>query len=134
MDSIRFRAPSAAAAFILVDLLEDHCEATAAKLRDGTWQIAADLTGEARSTVPQLLDAARDWLARCGLASTSITGDEETHLLEDVATRSRPDGTNEGHQPFGRGPGRGGTTRLGRLSPTNDEHHKSPVIDERGNK
>lgn len=85
MDSVRIYAPSAAAAFVLVDLIQEHCEATATQQHDGTWQIAADLTSSARSTVPQLLNAAREWLALCGLASAPITVDEETHLLENVA-------------------------------------------------
>jgi hypothetical protein len=85
MDSIRFRAPSAAAAFILVDLLVDKCETRATRQDDGTWLIAADLNGSARSTVPQVLSSGRDWLAICGLSSASVGLDEDARPLEEVA-------------------------------------------------
>jgi hypothetical protein len=89
MSSLRISSPSAAAAFVLVDLLETHCGATRAEPhRDGSWQITLDLNGGSRSSVAQALSVAQEWLAQCGLPAASITIDEELHLLCDGGSSS----------------------------------------------
>ena len=81
MGAITFASPTAAAAYVLVDLLNEHCRATATALADRTWEVCVELDGAPRDTVPLSLAAAREWLAQCELPATSVSLDGHTHLL-----------------------------------------------------
>jgi hypothetical protein len=92
MGAITFASPNAAAAYVLVDLLNEHCRATATALADRTWEVCVELDGAPRDTVPFSLAAAREWLAQCELPATSVSLDGHTHLLrrERVAQPAVP--------------------------------------------
>ena len=81
MGAITFAAPTAQAAYALVDLLGEHCDVTATALGDATWEVQVELDGAPRDTVPLSLAAARQWLAECELPATSVSLDGHTHLL-----------------------------------------------------
>lgn len=81
MSSLRIDAPSAAAAFVLVDLLGERCKATSTGRPDGSWEISVPLNGGARATVSNALSAATEWLAQCGLESAAVTIDGRTRVL-----------------------------------------------------
>ena len=74
-------SPTAAAAYVLVDLLDEHCRAVASPQLDSTWEVRVELSNAPRNILPLSLAAAREWLDRCGLASASVTLDGHTHLL-----------------------------------------------------
>lgn len=83
---VRITSPSAAAAFVLVDLLAEH--GAIATLRPGEeWEIAIPLDHVGSATLPAMLSTASDWLEHCGLASTAIVIDGHTHVL----CRRRPE-------------------------------------------
>lgn len=79
MTSIRITSPSAASALVLADLMADH-GATATPVGD-RWEVVVPLTDASREGVAFCLATAREWLDRCGLESTTVTLDGETHLL-----------------------------------------------------
>jgi hypothetical protein len=91
--SLRIKAPSAAAAFVLVDLLDGY-GATATPEAGGEWVIHVGLLGNRQNAVPASLGFVRQWLEMCGLPSTSVTLDSETYLLrgdaQDVGTVRAP--------------------------------------------
>jgi hypothetical protein len=89
MGAITFASPTAAAAYVLVDLLTEHCRATATALADRSWEVRVDLEGAPRDAVPLSLAAAKAWLAECGLPSSSVSLDGHTHLLRPERA-SRP--------------------------------------------
>ena len=78
-------SPTAAAAYMLVDLLNEHCRAVAAPQFDSTWEVRVELGNAPRNVLPLSLAAAREWVDRCGLASASVTLDGRTHLLRGRA-------------------------------------------------
>jgi hypothetical protein len=80
MASLRIEAPSAAAAFVLVDRLT-ALGASAEQTSRGGWAIVVPLDGSPKGTVPECLARAQEWLDLCSLASTSVTVDGHTHLL-----------------------------------------------------
>ena len=80
MEAIRISSPTAGAAFILVELLAEH-GATASPDVNGDWEVVVPLNGSRRGTIPVTLSVAQQWLDFCGLASTSVILDGETHLL-----------------------------------------------------
>lgn len=88
MPSLCITSPSAAAAFVLVELLSEH-GATAGPDRSGGWEIVVSLDGKGRGTVPACLAGAQEWLDTCGLPSTTIRLDGHTHLLKATGTRTR---------------------------------------------
>jgi hypothetical protein len=92
MGAITFAAPTAHAAYVLVDLLGEECDVTATALGDSTWEVRVELDGAPRDTVPLSLSAARQWLAECELPAASVSLDGHTHLLrrERVSRRSVP--------------------------------------------
>ena len=79
MSQIRISSPTAAAAFVLVDLLGER-GITARAQADGTWEVAMAL-GSRPEALPVVLSAARDWLLVCGLPGTRIKVGAETHSL-----------------------------------------------------
>jgi len=80
-------SPTAAAAYALVDVLNEHCRAFASPQADGTWEVRVELGNAPRNVLPLSLAAARAWLDRCGLASASVTLDGRTHLLRGSTAR-----------------------------------------------
>jgi len=80
MPSLRIASPSAAAAFILVDMLAEQ-HATASPQPGQGWEVVVPLAGRGNGVVPFCLAATREWLDTCGLRSTSIQLDGHTHLL-----------------------------------------------------
>lgn len=78
-------SPTAAAAYTLVDLLHEHCNAVATPQMDSSWQVCVELTGAPRDVLPATLSAAREWLDRCGLASAPVAFDGQTYLLRGSA-------------------------------------------------
>jgi hypothetical protein len=77
---VRITSPSAAAAFVLVDLLAEH--GATATLRPGEeWEIAIPLDHVGNATLSAMVSAASDWLEQCGLASTAIVIDGHTHVV-----------------------------------------------------
>ena len=80
MAHIRISSPSAAAAFVLTDLLGER-GVTASPQADGTWEVAMTLDGSGPETVPVVLSAAREWLDTCGLSGTRIQVGAQTHSL-----------------------------------------------------
>ncbi|HUQ22414.1 MAG TPA: hypothetical protein VM049_05305 [Gaiellaceae bacterium] len=81
MEPIRISAPTAAAAFALVELLPGQ-QATATSDHDGRWEVVVPLRGSGRTLVPSTLSAIREWLEACGLSSTSVRLDGQPHLLK----------------------------------------------------
>lgn len=86
---LRIAAPSAAAAFLLVDKLAPF-GARAESSTAGKWDIIVPLRGARREAVPTAIAATRDWLDECGLESTSMTIDGHTHLLRGSGSRLGP--------------------------------------------
>ncbi len=81
MSQVRISSPTAAAAFVLVDLLGSQ-GATANQKADGSWEVAMTLgrsTGP--KTLPTVLSIAREWLDTCGLPGTRISVGAYTHTL-----------------------------------------------------
>jgi hypothetical protein len=87
MASLTFASPTAAAAYVLVDLLHEHCRATASPQTDKTWEVRVELGDAPRDTVPLSLAAAKQWLEQCGLPSASVSLDGHTHLLRHDRAR-----------------------------------------------
>ena len=83
MTSLRITSPSAAAAFVLVDMLEEHGGTTTAPQGDGTWEITVGLNGSALSALPRALSCVQQWLKQCGLNSAVVTLDDQTHILHE---------------------------------------------------
>jgi hypothetical protein len=80
MASLRIEAPSAAAAFVLVDRLTSLGASTEGTARGG-WVIVVPLDGAPKGTVPECLARTREWLDICSLASASVSVDGHTLLL-----------------------------------------------------
>jgi hypothetical protein len=80
MEPIRISSPTATAAFVLVELLDEY-HATANFDEHGRWQVVVPLDESGPSRVC-VISATREWLERCGLPFTSITLDGQTHLLQ----------------------------------------------------
>jgi hypothetical protein len=85
MGSLRITAPSAVAAFVLVEKLGEY-GATAGAERTGDWVIELPLLGAPRETIPRALAAAREWLDECSIASAAVSFDGHTHLLRGTAS------------------------------------------------
>ena len=77
---IRISSPTAAAAFVLTDLLGER-GVTASPLADGTWEVVTTLNGRGQETLSIVLSAARDWLRTCALPSTQVTIGAQTHSI-----------------------------------------------------
>ena len=77
---VRISSPTAAAAFVLVDLLGER-GVTARPEADGTWEVAMALDGSGQETLSIVLSAARDWLHTCGLSETRVRVGAQTHSL-----------------------------------------------------
>lgn len=100
MATLTFTSPTAAAAFVLVDLLAEHCHADTTRRLDGSWEVQVALDNARRSTVPASLAAAAEWLDLCGLSQTSVTLDGDTYLLPastGTAPASNEPVPSEGH-------------------------------------
>jgi hypothetical protein len=80
MSQIRISSPSAAAAFVLVDLLGER-GVTASPKGDGTWEVVMTLDGSGPETLSVALSAARDWLRTCALPGTRVSVGAQTHSL-----------------------------------------------------
>ena len=80
MSQIRISSPTAAAAFVLVELLGER-GVTASPQADGTWEVAMNLDGSGPETLSIVLSAARDWLRTCALPGTRISVGAQTHSL-----------------------------------------------------
>ena len=87
MATLRIEAPTAAAAFVLVDRLSS-LGATAERTPGEGWGIVVPLTGSPRGTVPECLARTREWLDLCSLPSTAVTVDGHRHLLRGSAARA----------------------------------------------
>jgi hypothetical protein len=73
MSQIRISSPTAAAAFVLVELLGDQ-GATASPKGDGTWEVAVSMRRSSRpNTLHIVLSIAREWLDTCGLPGTRVS-------------------------------------------------------------
>lgn len=81
MSRVRISSPTAAAAFVLLDLLSEH-GATASSHADGSWEVEIAVKGTGPANLAFVLSAARDWLDSCGLSVTHVTVGGETHLLQ----------------------------------------------------
>jgi len=86
MSQIRISSPTAAAAFVLVELLGER-GVTASPLADGTWEVAMNLDGSGPEKLSIVLSAARDWLRTCALPGTRVSVGARTAL-----TRGRDSG------------------------------------------
>ena len=80
MSQIRISSPTAAAAFVLIELLGER-GVTARPLADGTWEIVTTLDGSGPETLSTVLSAARDWLRTCALPGTRVSVGAQTHAL-----------------------------------------------------
>ena len=80
MSQIRISSPTAAAAFVLVELLGER-GVTASPQADGTWEVAMNLDGSGPETLSIVLSAARDWLRTCALPGTRVSVGAQTHKL-----------------------------------------------------
>jgi hypothetical protein len=78
-------SPTAAAAYMLVDLLHEHCKAEASPHIDSTWEIRVELSNAPRDVLPASLSTAREWLDQCGLRSASVSLNGHTYLLRGSA-------------------------------------------------
>lgn len=78
-------SPTAAAAYMLVHLLDEHCKADASPQIDSTWEVRVELTNAPRGVLPASLSAAREWLDQCGLPSASLSLNGHTYLLRGSA-------------------------------------------------
>jgi hypothetical protein len=81
VSQVRISSPTAAAAFILIDLLGDS-DVTASRQADGTWEVVVALRRTGPTTLPFVLSAARDWLSICALPGTRISVGDRTHTLQ----------------------------------------------------
>ena len=80
MSEIRISSPTAAAAFVLTDLLGER-GVTATPQADGTWDVLVTLDGSGPETLSIVLSAARDWLRTCALPGTQVSVGARTHSL-----------------------------------------------------
>ena len=80
MSQIRISSPTAAAAFVLVELLGER-GVTTSSVADGTWEVVMNLDGSGPETLPIVLSAARDWLRTCALPGTRVSIGAQTHSL-----------------------------------------------------
>ena len=80
MSQIRITSPTAAAAFVLTDLLGER-GVTASPQADGTWEVVMTLNGSGPETLSIVLAAARDWLRTCELPGTQVSVGAQTHSL-----------------------------------------------------
>ena len=78
-------SPTAAAAFLLLDRLHEHCDAVATPRIDSTWEIRVELGEAPRDILPLALSAANEWVDRCGLRAVTVWVDGRTHLLHGSA-------------------------------------------------
>jgi hypothetical protein len=80
MSQIRITSPTAAAAFVLTDLLGER-GVTASPQADGTWEVVMTLDGSGPETLSIVLSTARDWLRTCALPGTQVSVGAHTHSL-----------------------------------------------------
>ena len=73
-------APSAAAAFLLAGSLAGY--GARAIFESGAWRVAVDRCSSFSEGVPGALSRTSQWLVACGLATTSVTLNGETYLLD----------------------------------------------------
>ena len=78
MSQIRISSPTAAATFVLVELLGERGVTAEA---EGTWEVAMNLDGSGPETLSIVLSAARDWLRTCALSGTRVSVGAQTHSL-----------------------------------------------------
>jgi hypothetical protein len=81
-----FTSPAEPAAFVLVDVIPEHCHADTARKVGGTWEIRVALDKAPRSTVPTSLEAAAEWLDQCGLSLDHRHLGDDTHVLMGTKT------------------------------------------------
>lgn len=82
-------SPTAAAAYMLVDLLHEHGKAEASPQIDSTWEVRVELTNAPHGVLPASLATAREWLDQCGLPSAFVSLDGHTYLLRGSARLAR---------------------------------------------
>jgi hypothetical protein len=80
MSQIRIASPTAAAAFVLTDLLGERGVRVSPQA-DGTWEVVMTLDGSGPETLSIVLSAARDWLRTCALPGTRVSVGTQTHSL-----------------------------------------------------
>ncbi len=80
MLQIRISSPTAAAAFVLVDLLGER-GVTASPRPDGTCEVSMNLDGSGPESLAIVLSTARDWLDTCGLSGTRVQVGAQTYSL-----------------------------------------------------
>jgi len=81
MSQVLISSPTAAAAFVLVELLGAQ-GATASQKADGTWEVAITLgRSGGPKTLPIVLSVAREWLDTCRLPGTRVSVGAHTHSL-----------------------------------------------------
>jgi hypothetical protein len=92
MSQIRISSPTAAAAFVLVELLGEQ-GGTVSPKGDGSWEIAVTLgRSGGPKTLPIVLSIAREWLDTCGLPGTRVSVGAQVHSLtaDTPAAADRP--------------------------------------------
>ena len=80
MSQICISSPTAAAAFVLIELLGER-GVTARPSADGTWEVVTNLDGSGPETLSIVLSAAREWLRTCALPGTRVSVGAQTHSL-----------------------------------------------------
>lgn len=80
MSEVRISSPTAAAAFVLVELLGERGVA-ARPLSDGTWEIVTNLNGTEPRSLSSVLSTVREWLRTCALPGTRVCVGAQTHSL-----------------------------------------------------
>ena len=78
MSHVRISSPTAAAAFVLVELLGGG---DARPLADGTWEVVTSLNGSGPESLSSVLSTARAWLRTCALQGTRVSIGTDTHAL-----------------------------------------------------
>jgi hypothetical protein len=80
LPELLIEAPSAASAFVLAGSLANY--RARATVEGGVWRVVVDRCSSFSDGVPGALSRASQWLAECGLATTRVTLNGETYLLD----------------------------------------------------
>ena len=89
-------APSAVSAFVLAGSLAEY--GARAIVEGRAWRVVVDRCSSFSEGIPGALSRTRRWLSECGVATTSVTLDGETYLLDgppDGMSRMTRGGTAE---------------------------------------
>jgi hypothetical protein len=84
-------APSARSAFVLAGWLAEY--GGRAVVERGAWQVVVDRCSSFEEGAPEALSRTRRWLGECGMATTWVTLNGETYLLDGSPARSARKGS-----------------------------------------